>query len=186
MTEEGDSPEAWLEAHGDALFACALRQIGDRDMAADLVQETLLAGWRSRSGFDGRSKVRTWLIGILRHKTVDRVRQLVREREFAERAEEDPTDPWFAPNGAWLEAPSAWRMEPAAELERKRMAQQISDCVAQLPRRHRLLFHAREIAGEETSEICKRLGLTTTNFHVLMHRARQALRRCLEHHGWGK
>ncbi len=155
-------------------------------MAVDLVQETLLAGWRNRQSFDGRAKERTWLTGILRHKIIDKIRSLVRERELVQQAENDPTDPWFAPNGAWLEAPSAWRFEPAAELERRRMADQIEACIAKLPLRHRLVFQAREVAGEETAEICKRLELSPTNFHVVMHRARLALRRCLEQHGFGE
>ncbi|MDX8413774.1 MAG: sigma-70 family RNA polymerase sigma factor [Mariprofundales bacterium] len=180
-----DSPQQWLQDHGDALYGYAMRQIGDRDMAADLVQETLLAGWRNRQSFNGLSKERTWLTGILRHKIIDKIRVLVRERDFAKKAEGDPTDPWFAPNGAWLEAPSAWRFEPTAELERKRLATQIEACIQKLPLRYRLVFQAREVAGEETEVICKRLELTATNFHVLMHRARLSLRKCLENHGFG-
>ncbi|RMH52285.1 MAG: sigma-70 family RNA polymerase sigma factor [Zetaproteobacteria bacterium] len=180
-----ESPHRWLEEHGDALFAYAMRQVGDRDQAADLVQETLLAGWRNREGFDGRARVRTWLTGILRHKIADRLRRVVRERAFVEDAREDPTDPWFAPDGAWLEAPSAWRDDPAALLERNRLRAAIEECVARLPERSRLLFCAREFSGEEREEICKRMGISTTNFHVVMHRARLALRRCLEARGVG-
>ncbi|MDQ6964240.1 MAG: sigma-70 family RNA polymerase sigma factor [Mariprofundales bacterium] len=180
-----DSPQRWLQEHGDALYGYAMRQIRDGDMAADLVQETLLAGWRNRQTFAGRSRERTWLMGILRHKIVDKIRALMRERAFTQGAEDDPTDPWFAPNGAWLEAPSAWRYEPTAELERRGLAQQIEECIQKLPLRSRLVFQAREIAGEESEEICKRFELTATNFHVVMHRARLALRRCLERHGIG-
>ncbi|MDQ6950628.1 MAG: sigma-70 family RNA polymerase sigma factor [Mariprofundales bacterium] len=178
-------PQRWLQEYGGALFGFAMRQVSDRELAADLVQETLLAGWRNRAGFRGQSKERTWLIGILQHKITDHIRRAIREREFSSQAKVDPTDPWFAPNGAWLASPSAWRAEPSGALDRQRMAEQIDRCLQQLPQTQRLVFCAREMTGEATSAICKRLELTTTNLHVLMHRARLGLRRCLEEHGYG-
>jgi RNA polymerase sigma-70 factor (ECF subfamily) len=41
----------------------------------------------------------------------------------------------------------------------------------------------REVMGMETTEICKELGITSTNCWVLLYRARMALRACLEA-GW--
>jgi len=64
-------PARWVERHGDALFAYALLQVGDRDSAEDLVQETLVAALAARASFRGAASERTWLTGILRHKLVD-------------------------------------------------------------------------------------------------------------------
>jgi len=66
------------------------------------------------------------------------------------------------------------------------MATQIDDCLRQLPEMQRLVFSAREMSNEPSKDLCKRLGLTTTNLHVLMHRARLGLRCCLEKHGYGE
>ncbi|MDX8409580.1 MAG: sigma-70 family RNA polymerase sigma factor [Mariprofundales bacterium] len=185
VSSPATDPQRWLQEHGNALFAFAMRQLADRELAADMVQETLLAAWRNREGFRHQSSERTWLTGILRHKITDHIRRVIRQRDFSTQAKEDPTDPWFAPNGAWLQAPSAWREEPTALLDRQRMGAQIDQCLHTLPEMQRLVFHAREVVGEDSGAICKRLELSTTNFHVLMHRARLGLRRCLEKHGYG-
>jgi len=46
------------------------------------------------------------------------------------------------------------------------------------------VFSLREVAGMETEEICKELGITPTNCWVLLHRARLFLRECLESNGF--
>ena len=58
-----------VEAHADFLFNFAMSQVGDMDVAEDLVQETFLAALGSKSSFSGKSSQRTWLVGILRHKS---------------------------------------------------------------------------------------------------------------------
>ncbi len=70
-TATQEDASAWLEEHGDALYGYAKARVGTRELAEDLVQETLLAALQSRDRFAGRSSVRTWLFSILRHKIVD-------------------------------------------------------------------------------------------------------------------
>jgi RNA polymerase sigma-70 factor (ECF subfamily) len=60
--------------HGQALFSYLLRLAGDRGVAEEILQDTLLAAWRSAGGFEGRSAVRTWLFGIGRRQTHNRLR----------------------------------------------------------------------------------------------------------------
>ncbi|MHC4684776.1 MAG: sigma factor, partial [Planctomycetota bacterium] len=73
------NPERWLEDHGDYLFRYALVRLQDREIAEDMVQETLLAALRAREKFQARSSVRTWLVGILKHKVLDHFRKSYRE-----------------------------------------------------------------------------------------------------------
>ncbi|MFI0791357.1 sigma-70 family RNA polymerase sigma factor [Micromonospora rubida] len=63
-------------------FAAALV---DRDSADDLTQETYLRAFRALPGFEGRSSVRTWLLGIARRACADHLRTVVRRRRLAER-----------------------------------------------------------------------------------------------------
>jgi RNA polymerase sigma-70 factor, ECF subfamily len=51
--------------HLDALFRTALRVIGDRSEAEDLVQETYLQAWRSFHRFEIGTNCRAWLFKIL-------------------------------------------------------------------------------------------------------------------------
>ncbi|MGD9855037.1 MAG: RNA polymerase sigma factor, partial [Planctomycetaceae bacterium] len=73
-------PECWVDDHGDALFRFAMVRVGRREIAEDLVQETFLAGLKSRDRFRGQSQERSWLIAILKHKTADWLNRRARER----------------------------------------------------------------------------------------------------------
>ena len=72
-------PERWLEDHGSALYSFAILHTHDSHRAEDLIQETLLAALKSSKNFHGDSSVRTWLIGILKHKIMDEFRRQSRE-----------------------------------------------------------------------------------------------------------
>ena len=82
-------PERWLTEHGDALFRFALLRTSRRDIAEDLVQETLLAAWRSRDGFRRDSSERTWLVGILKNKIRDHYRDQGQQENLATRIAAD-------------------------------------------------------------------------------------------------
>jgi RNA polymerase sigma factor (sigma-70 family) len=69
--------ETLSERHGKALLAYALSMLGDRAVAEEAVQDTLLACWRQATGFAGRSTVRTWLFGIVRRQALSRLRRRV-------------------------------------------------------------------------------------------------------------
>ena len=62
-------------AYADRLFRYALLRTRDRQLAEDVVQETMLAVWRSASAYRGASSVSTWLFGICRHKVADALRR---------------------------------------------------------------------------------------------------------------
>jgi len=179
-----DDPHGWLEAHGDYLYAFAYSRLHDDELAADMVQETLLAAWRGKQGFQGASSTRTWLVGILKHKITDHIRREIRQRELNERAGNDPTSSYFDHRGRWQEAPQRWDLDPERLLDNGTLQKALHDCVRRLPIKQRRVFQLREIAGEDSRDICKELDITSTHLHVLMHRARLALRQCLERHGF--
>src|SRR5215218_9049508 len=87
LLRDGD-PEAFevvYDRHGGAAFSLAYRMVGDRTLAEDAVQEAFLSIWRSRVRFDReRGSVRTWVLGIVHHRTIDALRRnLVHERRRA-------------------------------------------------------------------------------------------------------
>src|SRR4029453_3538953 len=71
-----------LEPQRGYLLRVARLQLRDEALAEDVVQETLLAAL-SGSGFSGKSSLRTWLTGILKHKIVDAIRKKQREPTVA-------------------------------------------------------------------------------------------------------
>jgi len=185
------NPDRWLEEHGDELFGFALSRVRDRSAAEDLVQETFLAALRSVGGFAGRSSERTWLFGILRNKLADYYRLKSREPVFADDFLAPEESSFFHASGprkgAWIKslAPQPWTA-PDESLVQKEFHDVFHQCVARLPTKVAQVFLSRELDNLSSEQICKDLNISPNNFWVMSHRARLALRRCLELHWFGK
>ncbi|MGE0487194.1 MAG: sigma-70 family RNA polymerase sigma factor [Gammaproteobacteria bacterium] len=174
-------PEAWLDAHGDALYAFAMTRVRNSAVAEDLVQDTLLAALGAVAGFDGRSSERTWLIGILKHKLIDHLRRAGRE-QTVDTSDEDGAV-WaarFDHTGHWVEPPRDWG-DPARIAENDGLGRALAACIEHLPERQRVLFVLREVDGLDTDELLTLLGISSANnLWVMLSRARTALRDCVE------
>ena len=166
-----------VESERPYLLRYATLQLRDGPTAEDAVQETLLAALAGEAGFAGRSNLRTWLTGILKHKIVDAIRRSSRQAAVA--ADEDEFGPLFDERGHWIDSPAAWP-DPGASLEQKQFFAALEACLARLPAKTAQAFMLREHLGLDTGEICKELGVTATHCWVLLYRARMALRECLE------
>jgi RNA polymerase sigma-70 factor, ECF subfamily len=182
---------ASLGQHRSYLLRYALLQLRDATAAEDVVQETLLAGMEGAARFSGKSSVKTWLTGILKHKIVDHVRRQVREvpldpsEEGAERSEAEAVDALFVADGHWQTPPADWA-NPDRALENKKFLEVVEMCARLMPARMARVFVMREVMELSTEEICKELGITATNCWVMLHRARLSLRECLEIKWFGK
>ena len=172
---------ARVEGERAYLLRYASLQLRDAGAAEDAVQETLLAALAGEASFGGRSNLRTWLTGILKHKIVDAIRRMSRESPLAS---EEEFDALFDQRGDWVEMPQAWA-DPDASLEQKEFFAVLEDCLAKLPVKTSQAFMLREHLGLETPEICKELSVTPTHVWVLLHRARLALRLCLDMNWFG-
>ena len=173
---------AKVEALRPYLLRYAALELRNADAAEDAVQEALLAALVAEASFEGRSNLRTWLTGILKHKIVDSIRRSSRERPLAgedEEAAASEFDALFDEREHWREHPDPWE-NPDGALHQKQFLTALEGCLARLPARTGQVFMLREHLGLETGEICKELGLTSTHCWVLLYRARMALRECLE------
>ena len=171
-----------IEALRPYLLRYATLQLRDAAAAEDAVQETLLAALAGEANFAGRSNLRTWLTGILKHKVVDGIRRQARERPAADLQNGDEGgefDGLFDRRGHWQEAPDAWQ-QPEGALGQKQFLAALEACLRALPERTARVFMMREHLGLETAEICKELGISATHCWVMLHRARMALRLCLQ------
>ncbi len=175
-------PATWLDHHGNALYAYALMRVRDGSVAEDLVQDTLLAAIKSVDRFKGKSSERTWLIGILKHKVLNHLRQAGRERRFEEGMvpTEGEEAQYFDDRGQWREEVAEWS-DPERSLEQEEFWQTLQDCVGKLPDRLAILFTLRELDGMETDALMETLNISShNNVWVMLSRARQRLRQCLE------
>jgi len=166
---------ARVEEERPYLVRYASLQLRDRHAAEDCVQETLVAALAGEASFGGRSNLRTWLTGILKHKIVDAIRRMARDPGPVPDVAE--LDALFDATGHWDEAPADW---PESSLEQKQFFAVLEKCLAGLPAKTAQAFMMREHMGFETDEICKELSVTPTHCWVLLYRARMALKECLQ------
>lgn len=175
------------QKHRGYLLRVALLQLRDRDSAEDVVQETLLAALTGQASFTGKSTLKTWLTGILKHKIVDAIRRRQREplaqASFTEELDLDDFDALFADNGAWNQPPADWG-DPETALNRSQFFDILDFCLEKLPPNTARVFMMREVMELETGEICKELSITANNLWVILYRARMTLRLCLEQNGF--
>jgi RNA polymerase sigma-70 factor, ECF subfamily len=172
-----------VEGERGYLLRYASLQLRDSHAAEDAVQETLMAALAGQAGFGGRSNLRTWLTGILKHKIVDAIRRLSREAPAP--TDEGELEALFERRGHWAEMPAAWE-NPDRSLEQKQFFSVLEECLARLPAKTAQIFMMREHLGYDTGDICKELDVTPTHCWVLLYRARLALRECLQKNWFSK
>jgi len=176
-----------LEALRPLLVRFAALQLRNETLAEDVVQDALIAVLEKPDRFAGQSSLRTYVTGILKHKIVDVMR--ASRREFRIEAGEDQTDAdvidaLFKPDGHTVDMPRRWG-DPDATLEQKDFFRVLEVCLDKLPARTARIFMMREWLELDTDEICKELGISTSNAWVMLYRARVQLRECLDLNWFG-
>ncbi|MDO9203088.1 MAG: sigma-70 family RNA polymerase sigma factor [Hydrogenophaga sp.] len=175
--------EQQLVALRSYLMRFARLQLRNDAWAEDAVSETLLAALAKPQAFEARSQLKTWLVGILKHKIIDSMRQRQREVTLDSGSDGDNTDPLehmaFKADGHFAEQPADWG-NPEQDLNSRQFFAILEACTDKLPAVQGRLFLMREWLELSSEDICKELGLTPTNLYVQLHRARLRLRECLE------
>ena len=170
--------ESLVDEHGDMLFRYALARVGKHDVAEDLVQETFIAAHISSKDFEGRSTVRSWLVGILRHKIVDHHRTIAKHQSMGE--DESWMNDYFDKRGHWKNTPANWKSDPATLMENGEFWDVLKHCLDNLAEPAAQAFVLRVMEELSTEDICSNLDISDSNLWVRLHRARVQLRRCLE------
>ena len=149
----------------------------DPQSAEDVAQSTFLTFVETAHRFEGRSHVRTWLFGIL-YKKISEVRRKVRRDQKMDDIDE-VFEQRFDADGSWSSPP-----RPVdAGIYDQELRREIGSCLDQVATKQRMAFVLREVEGLSTEEICNVLEVTRTNLGVLLLRARNRLRECLESKG---
>ena len=165
------------------LLRFARLQLRNDAWAEDAVSETVLAALAKPQSFGNRSQLKTWLVGILKHKIIDALRHHKREACTLDARGGDDADPLdyiaFKADGHFSETPAEWG-NPEQQASSRQFMAILEACAAKLPPTQGRLFLMREWLELSSDEICKELALTPTNLYVQLHRARLRLRECLE------
>jgi RNA polymerase sigma-70 factor (ECF subfamily) len=156
---------AALVAERAYLVRFARRRLLDPTLAEDLVHDVFEAVASGRAAFAGRSTLRSWLTGILKHKIVDLVRQ---------RSGHDSLDLGDGDEDAALELECPQPRPDEVAEQRERLARTLQRMRA-LPENLRRAVQLRLIDDEESEDVCRELGISAGNLFVRLHRARAVL-----------
>lgn len=184
----GVSAQALIALRTDMLRFAHL-QLRNRETAEDMVQEAIEAALRNAASFAGNSSLKTWVFAILRNRIVDHLRQAGRTVPMSSLVEDgedwqERLEALFNDRGGWRDSarPTAWP-DPEESMQNKQFWVVFEACLDHLPANTGRVFMMREFLGLESEEICAQLAISTSNCHVILHRARVKLRACLGN-GW--
>jgi RNA polymerase sigma-70 factor (ECF subfamily) len=160
-----DAFAALVRRHRDRLWAVALRTIGDREEAADAVQDALLSAHRSAARFRGDSMVTTWLHRIVVNACLDRIR----------RRQAHPTVP--LPDGGHADDGTRSGPELAAPMQDHDLALVVRQALADLPAEQRAALVLVDVQGYPVADAAEILGVAegTVKSRCARGRARMAL-----------
>jgi RNA polymerase sigma-70 factor (ECF subfamily) len=154
-----------MEREQPRLMAQAMAFCGDTDLAQDLVQETMIAAWKSLGRYDGSCRFFTWLYVILLRQHRRSLGWFARRLPLAtleQQARASAIDTVALPEDGGV--------DPAeGELLRAMLAV--------LPVRHREVVRLRYYAGASESEIATALGISPGTVKSRLHHALEKLRR---------
>jgi RNA polymerase sigma-70 factor (ECF subfamily) len=168
--------ESILRLHTDHLYrACLGLGFADHE-AEDVTQAVWITFFDAIQKFEGRSSVRTFLFGILYNKASEFRKQ--NNRAEATEDIEVVLDSHFDERGKWVLSRSP--VNPERFLESTQTMTLILNCLELLPMNQKMAFILKEIEEEDTEGVCRILGVTATNLGVLLFRARNQLRECID------
>ncbi len=167
------------------LVRMARRRTNNEAWIEDAVSETLVAALENPAAFAGRASLRTWAVGILKHKLVDQIRRHTRECQLD--TPDDAPEPELRADDAPAalgEAPADWG-DPQERLARREFMHCLQRSLKELPRAQWRAFMMRYGGEAETEDICRELGVSANHLAVMLHRARARLRASLAPAGFG-
>lgn len=133
------------DRHAGAAYSLALRLVGERQAAEDLVQEAFIKVWRSARTYDaGCGGARTWVLSVVRNVCIDRFRSEASRRRTYEKVE--------------AQAESTQPCEAFAEAWRSAQREEVRAVLGTLPSDQRVVLELAYLAGHTHVEIAALLG----------------------------
>jgi RNA polymerase sigma-70 factor, ECF subfamily len=157
-----------VAAYQDYLFALVMRVLGDRDAAADAVQEAFFSAYRNLSRFQG-DVFRSWLTRIALNAATDILRQRKRK----------PADPFPEWEDEGWQPPSGEEHDPELQAGRRARSRVLSTALLQLTVEQRTAIVLFDVQGFDYQEIADMAGVSLGTIKSRIHRGRLALRELL-------
>jgi RNA polymerase sigma-70 factor (ECF subfamily) len=158
-----------VKRHRDRLWAVALRTLGDREEAADAVQDALVSAFRAAHTFRGQSAVTTWLHRITVNACLDRARKAA-SRRTSPMDDTERLEQLLGPHES-AEAPA----------ERQDLHRELLTALAELPIDQRAALVLVDMHGYPVAEAARVLGVPTGTVKSRCARGRAKLLPLLTH-----
>jgi RNA polymerase sigma-70 factor (ECF subfamily) len=181
MSQNLLNPDEWVNSYADALYAFTLPRVNDTGLAEDIVQETFLSAWKARHSFKAEASEKSWLFTICKNKIIDHYRKKAKDIvQFTQ--DKEHTDGYFDEVEHWTEKdkPGDWGIDYQQKIDNKEFNKVLESCKKKLQELQQAVFVMKYMEDLDAAEICKALGITSSNYWVLIHRAKLQLRSCLE------
>lgn len=172
--------KCWVELYSDSMYSWALHKTSHKETAEDLVQETFMAAVQSFDKFKAESHPKTWLFSILNHKIYDHYRRGFRQPLAIDG--EAFLESLFDRNDQWKpeQRPQPWPAETEHLLDNPDFQKILQACLGKLPDNWHSVIQLKFLEEKNGELICQELGITSTNFWQILHRAKLQLRKCIE------
>ena len=191
------NPAHWIDRYSDYLYSYAYSRLRKEEVAQDLVQDTFFSALRAKDTFLQNASEKTWLVSILKRKIIDYYRKKSTQNELNILDKpvegEDGAIGYFFENqasqpGHWTSSasPNQWGRTFETSVESDEFINILRTCLTKLPEKTAAAFVMKNMEGLDTEEICKELNITQSNYWVMMHRAKLALRDCMEKNWFNK
>lgn len=184
-------PTLWVERYADYLYSIACIQLSDKETAKDLVSDTFLSALQHLENFRGESSEKTWLTRILNNKIIDHYRKtstgLKNLKHYLESSDEQFYQLFFEASYLsdyhWKESTSPSKNYQFTDylLTNSEFQLALELCLDQLSPKIKPVFIAKFIHETDSEHICKEFGISSSNYWIIIHRAKLLMRTCLEH-----
>lgn len=178
VTKEDIDLNKWVDEYSDMLFNYTANRVKDRELAKDLVQDTFFSALKAWDRFEQKSSVKTWLFSILKRKIIDHWRQQQSRKtnpisQFTTNDEDENN---------WIEATTPYSEvnQTEATIENSELRNALMTCIELLPEKQRGIFIDKFVDNKDSEEICNEYEITSSNFWVIIHRAKIQLKGCLD------
>ncbi|MFI9270013.1 RNA polymerase sigma factor SigM [Kitasatospora sp. NPDC052896] len=159
-----------VERHRERLWAVAVRTLGDREEAADALQDALVSAFRSAGGFQGRSAVTTWLHRIVVNACLDRARRAAVRRTTP--LDDDPQK---------LDALVGSAEPTDVQVVRHELRRELATALAALPAEQRAALVLVDMQGYPVAEAAEVLGVAVGTVKSRCARGRARLLPLVRH-----
>lgn len=179
-------PDEWLKNYGDYLYSLALIKVNSKEIAEDLVQDAFISAYKAKDSFRKDSSEKTWLTAILKNKIIDHYRKkdvLKEAVEYITNTEVEFDSHFFeGNNGHWLDSsvPGDWGESADKKVNQSEFNKILQYCIQKMPPKLVPVFMAKFLDEQDSVEICKVYNISSSNYWVILHRAKVLMRSCLE------